>query len=73
LPRVKERWTTLEKGDGSITETEEERSIPAATPIDDDDDESITTILDNMIVGLGLRNQVNSNIEDMREQPLAAE
>jgi hypothetical protein len=43
-----------------------------ATPVDDDDDE-IITVLDSMIVGLGLRNKVNSGIEDMRQQQLARE
>jgi hypothetical protein len=42
-------------------------------PIVDDDNENITNFLDSMIVGLGLRNQVNSSIEDMRQQQLAAE
>ncbi len=71
-----------EDNDDSVTETEDDEdvvgwsrwqawwSIPlaAAAPIDDSDNESIENILDSMIVGLGLRNQVNSGIEDMRQQ-----
>jgi hypothetical protein len=45
----------------------------AAAPVDDDDNDSITNFLDSMIVGVGLRNQVNSGIEDLHQQQLSAE
>jgi hypothetical protein len=85
LARPPATRTSVDKvDDDSVTETDDDadvvgwsrrRLIPlaVAAPVDGDDDESITNVLDSMIVGLGLRNQVNSGIEDVRQQQLAAE
>jgi hypothetical protein len=49
------------------------RRIPQAVAALVEDKDEVTTVLDSMIVGLGVRNQVNSGIEEMHEQQLARE